>query len=121
MYIMRVCLFSTQSRRLGALQISIIIINWANVRFANLVRVIRRTAMKLYSGSKKLRSSRSGNICPVGRTLPLTGWEQSSPVYEDKIKMDYGVVTSLASEGIALFVDLWEAQACLCDPEWYSS
>ena len=38
-------------------------------------------------------------------------------MYEDKIKMDYGVVTSLASEGIALFVDLWEAQACLCDPE----
>ena len=30
-----------------------------------------------------------------------------------KIKMDDGV----ASEGICLFVDLWEAQPCLGDPE----
>ena len=32
---------------------------------------------------------------------------------EIKIKLDYGVDTSLASEGIDLFVDLWEAQPCL--------
>ena len=40
---------------------------------------------------------------------------KSSPVDEEemKIKLDYGVDTSLASEGIDLFVDLWEAQPCL--------
>ena len=32
---------------------------------------------------------------------------------EIKIKMDDGVDTSLASEGICLFVDLWEGQPCL--------
>ena len=36
---------------------------------------------------------------------------------EIKIKMDDGVDTSLASEGIDLVVDLWEAQHCLWDPE----
>ena len=36
---------------------------------------------------------------------------------EIKIKMDDGVDTSLASEEIYLFVDLWEAQPCLGDPE----
>ena len=34
-----------------------------------------------------------------------------------KIKIDDGVDTSLASEGIDLFVDLVEAQPCLLDPE----
>ena len=35
-----------------------------------------------------------------------------------KIKMDDGVASStLASEGMCLFVDLWEAQPCLGDPE----
>ena len=35
-----------------------------------------------------------------------------------KIKLDDGVAgSSLASEGICLFVDLWEAQSCLGDPE----
>ena len=32
---------------------------------------------------------------------------------EIKIKMDDGVDTSLAWEGIDLFVDLWEEQPCL--------
>ena len=36
---------------------------------------------------------------------------------EIKIKMDDSVNTSLASEGIDLFVDLWEVQPCLWDPE----
>ena len=45
--------------------------------------------------------------------------KESSPVdvEEIKIKMDNSVDTSLASEGIDLFVDLWEAQPCLWDPE----
>ena len=36
---------------------------------------------------------------------------------EIKIKMDDGVNISLTSEGTDLFVDLWEAQRCLWDPE----
>ena len=36
---------------------------------------------------------------------------------EIKIKMDDGVDISLASEGIDLFVDLWEAQPCLWNSE----
>ena len=36
---------------------------------------------------------------------------------ERKITMDDGVDTSVASEGIDLFVELWEAQPCLWDPE----
>ena len=49
--------------------------------------------MKLYSGSEKLHSTCSGNIHPIRQTLPLIGWEQSSPVDEEeiKIKMDNGV------------------------------
>ena len=39
---------------------------------------------KLYSGSKNLRSTCSGNIRPIGRSLPLIGREQSSPVNEEK-------------------------------------
>ena len=35
-----------------------------------------------------------------------------------KIKMDdVSLGSSLATEGISLFVDLWEAQPCLGDPE----
>ena len=36
---------------------------------------------------------------------------------EIKIKMVDRVSTSLASEGTDLYVDLWEAQPCLWDPE----
>ena len=32
-------------------------------------------------------------------------------------KMDDGVATLFASEGTGLFVDLWETQPCLWDPE----
>ena len=31
--------------------------------------------------------------------------------------MTVSLASSLASEGICLFVDLWEAQPCLGDPE----
>ena len=41
---------------------------------------------KLYSGSKSLRLTCSGNIRPTGRSLPLIGWEQSSPVNGEKQK-----------------------------------
>ena len=58
---------------------------------------------KLYSGSKNLRSTCSGNIRPIGRSLPLIGWEQSSPVNEEKtkIKMDE-VLHSLRREFVHL-------------------
>ena len=39
---------------------------------------------------------------------------------EEKTKMDDATASlgsSLTSEGICLFVDLWEAQPCLGDPE----
>ena len=39
---------------------------------------------------------------------------------ERTIKMDDGVDTSLTSEGNDLFVDLWDVQPCLADPERYS-
>ena len=44
---------------------------------------------------------------------------KSSPADEEEINiyMDDCVDTSLASGGIDLFVDLWEAQPCLWDPE----
>ena len=42
---------------------------------------------------------------------------ESSHVNEEEIKMDDRVDTSLALEGIDLFVDLWEAQPCFWDPE----
>ena len=43
---------------------------------------------------------------------------------EEKIKikmMTVSLSSSPASEGICLFVDFWEAQPCLGDPEWDSS
>ena len=58
---------------------------------ANLVGSIRRNATKLYSGSKKLCSTCSGNIRPIRQTLPLIGWEQNCLVDEEEIKMDDGV------------------------------
>ena len=52
---------------------NILVLNWANFCFANIVRVIRPSASKLFSGSKKLRSTFSGNIRPVLQILPLIG------------------------------------------------
>ena len=48
-------------------------------------------------------------------------WAESSPVDEEKIKMDDNVNTSFASEGTDLFVNLWEVQPCIWDQEWYRS
>ena len=42
---------------------------------------------------------------------------KSSPLNEEKIKMDDNVNTSLTLGGIYLFVDLWEAQPCLQKPK----
>ena len=95
-----------------------------NVCFANLVQGIRRTATKLYSASKKASLNMFWEYSPSSANLPSDWlWADSFPVDEEEIKrnMDDGVDTSLASEGIDLFVDLWEAQACLWTPEWYSS
>ena len=53
MYIMRVCLFSAQSRRLGALQISIIIIKLLHVSSANpLLRMSVKTAVENVSENR---------------------------------------------------------------------
>ena len=95
------------------------------LRPPNLVGSIRRTATKLYSGSKKLRSTCSGNIRPIRRTLPLGLAESGALLWmRKKYKYKWMMVSlgsSLASEGICLFLDLWEAQPCLRDPEWDSS
>ena len=68
--------------------------------------IVRRTATKLYSGSKKLRSTCSGNIRPIRRTLPLIGREQSSHVDEEeiKIKMDDGVSRFFSRFGGTMFI-----------------
>ena len=42
---------------------------------------------------------------------------ESSPVEEEEIKMNDDADTSLASEGIDLFADLWEVQPCLREPK----
>ena len=84
------------------------ILNWANVSLRTYLEVFGEASWfligqtflrepswkyssKLYSGSKKLRSTCSRNIRLIWRTLPLIGWEQNSPVDEEKIKMDDGV------------------------------
>ena len=61
---------------------------------------------KLYSGSKKLRSTCSGNIRPIRRSLPLIGREQSTPMDEEeiKIKMDDGVARFFTRFGGNLFI-----------------
>ena len=63
-------------------------------------------SLKLYTGSKKLRSTCSGNIRPIRQSLPLIASEQSSPVDEEKIKIKM-------DDSVALFVDLWEASLVL--------
>ena len=75
--------------------------------------------MMLYSGSKRFRSACSANIRLVRQILRLVESKESSPVDEEeiKIKMDDGVDTSFVSEGIDLFVELWEAQSSFWDPE----
>ena len=87
--------------------------------FANIVGSIVRTATKLYSGSKKLRSTCSGNIRPVRRTLSLIGWEQRALLWSDwlraesssvdeeekkKEKMDDGVARYFARFGVNVFI-----------------
>ena len=61
---------------------------------------------KLYSGSRKLRSTCSGNFRHIRRSLLLNGWEQSSPVDEEKIKikMDDGVARFFTRFGGNLFI-----------------
>ena len=68
----------------------------------NLVGSIRRTATKLYSGSKKLRSICSGNIRPIRRKNCL----RLPPVDEEeiKIKMDNGVAGFFTRFGGNLFI-----------------
>jgi len=43
--------------------------------------------------------------------------EKEKKKKEEKKWMTVSLASSLASEGICLFVDLWEAQPCLGDPE----
>ena len=51
-------------------------------------------------------STCSGNIHPIRRTLPLIGWEQSSPVDEEEIKMD---------DSVARFFTHFRGNLFICD------
>ena len=100
------------------------VLNWANVSSRTYLEVFGEASWfltgptflrepswkyssKLYSGSKNLRSTCCGNIRPIGRSLPLIGWEQSSPVNEEKnkIKMD---------DGVARFFTLFDGNLFIC-------
>ena len=115
------------------------VLNWTKICFTNIVRLICRTLANIAGlrepslgissncdeaifGVQKASfsmfweySASSANIAPDW----LRAERESSPVDEEeiKIKMDDRVDTSLASEGIVLFVDLWEVQPCLWDPK----
>ena len=80
----------------------------------NIVCGIRPTVTKLYSGSKNMFWEYSPSAANIA-----SDWlrAESSPVNEEEIKMDDCVDTLLTSEGIDLFVDLWEAQPRLLDPK----
>ena len=47
----------------------------------------------------------------------MDGEERKKEKRKKEEKRTVSLGTSLASEGICLFVDLWEAQPCLGDPE----
>ena len=97
-----------------------IVLNWANVCFGNLVRGIRKTATSYVRGPKSSAQHVVGILAQFGEPcLWSVENKESSPVNEEeiKIKMDDGVDISLTSDGTDLFVDLWEAQPCLWDPE----
>ena len=99
------------------------VLNWASVCSRNQLEVFSEPSWfligqtflhepsleylsKVYLGSQKLHSTCSGNIRPIRRTLPLIGWEQSSPVDEEeiKIKMDDGVTRFFTRFGGNLFI-----------------
>ena len=87
--------------------------------FANIVRGIRQTATKLaIFGVQKASLSMFWEYSPSSANI-ASDWlrAESSPADEEEIKMYDGVDTSLASKRTGLFVDLWEAQPCLWDPE----
>ena len=80
----------------------------------NLVGSIRRTAMKLYLRNMFWEYSPSSvNIASYW----LRAKSSTVDEVERKILMDDDVDTSLASDGMDLFVDLWEAQPCLTEPK----
>ena len=83
-----------------------------------IVRSIRRTATKLYSGSKKLRLNMFWEYSPYSTNI-ASEWlrAERSPADEEERKVTMSVDTSLASERTDTFADLWEAQPCLWDPE----
>ena len=98
------------------------ILNWAYFCFTNLVQGIRQTQLQqsYIRGPKSFAQHVLGIFTQLSKScLWLVESKESSPVdvEEIKIKMDDSVNTSLTSEGFDLFVDLWEAQPCLWDPE----
>ena len=94
------------------------VLNWVNVSSRTWLEVF----VEAIFGSKKLRSTCSGDIRHIRRSLPLTGWEQSSPVDEEKIKMDDGVARFFTRFGGNMFICWLVGGAALSRrPEWDSS
>ena len=80
----------------------------------------------MYSGSKTLHSTWSGNYSSssanlasvwLGAAERVLLWMRKKGLGRKERKMDDSVNVSLALEGIDLFVDWWEEQHCLWDPE----
>ena len=75
----------------------------------------------MFKGPKCFAQHALGTIHQVRQTLSLIGREQIALMWMrkkgQKEKMDDSVDISLALERIDLFVDLWEVQPCLWDPE----
>ena len=95
------------------------VLNWANFRIANLVWGYSSNCDEAVFGVQKASLNMFWEYSPSSANI-ASGWRRAktSPVDEEeiKIKMDDGVDTSLASEGIYVFVALWDAQPCLREP-----
>ena len=102
------------------------ILNWANFYFTNLPWAVQWKTAKMYSGSKTLHSACSGNYSPSSADLASVClgaerallWMRKKGQEKEERKMGASASVSLALEGIDLFVDWWEEQHCLWDPEW---
>ena len=86
------------------------ILDWANFSFANRVLAARRTAVKLYLGSKTLRSTYSGNY-PSSSTNLLSDWLklQTSPAEQEKNR------TAKYHDGMNVFFLASEENGLICE------
>ena len=74
--------------------------------------VVQKASLKMFWGYSPSSANLVSDWLKAKTALPCMRKKKKK-----KKKMDDGVDTSLASEGTDQFVDLWEAQPCLRDPE----